>query len=334
MRLLIIFFLQIINLYSQSNQWIIYNKSNPGLPTNSIQCVIQDRDKNYWIGTYDAGLVFFNGNDWTLYDSSNSKLPHNNIKALAVDNNGDLWIGTYGGGLVHIKGEEWVLYNSKNSVIPDDGIYSLAVDSKNNIWIGTSYEGLVKFDGKSFQIFNSSNSKLPVNKITSVFIDSSDNVWIGTTEETLLIKNGEWLIQDEIFGKCDDYGIYQITSDKQGRILFAYKYGSLGIYDENKYRSYNKNNSDIPFIGFRSAASDTNNKIWLTSFSSGVLSLHNNSWNHFLETNSGLPDNHVFYVYADDKNNKWFCTYFGGIAIYNESGVNIKICSRKDEGNR
>ncbi|MEW6196609.1 MAG: two-component regulator propeller domain-containing protein [Bacteroidota bacterium] len=319
MRLLvIIFFLQIINLYSQSDRWIIYNKNNSGLPTNSIQCVIQDKDKNYWIGTYDAGLVFFNGKDWILYDSSNSKLPHNNIKALTVDKKGELWIGTYGGGLVHIKNEEWIIYNMSNSDLPDDGVYSLAVDSKNNIWIGTSYEGLVKFDGISFQIFNTSNSKLTANKITSVFVDEYDNVWIGTTEETFLIKNGEWFIQHEIFGECNDYGIYQINSDKQGRILFAYKYGSLGIYDGKEYKSYNKNNSDIPFLGFQSVACDLNNKIWLTSIRNGALSFQNNSWIHLLESNSDLPDKHIFYVYVDDKNNKWFCTYFGGIAIYNE----------------
>lgn len=323
MRVLILFFLQIINQYSQPNQWIIYNKSNSGLPSNSIQCVIQDKDKNYWIGTYDAGLVFYNGKDWILYDSSNSKLPHNNIKALTVDKKGDLWIGTYGGGLVQIKGEEWILYNSKNSAIPDDGIYSLTADSRNNIWIGTSYEGLVKYDHKSFHIFNSSNSKLPVNKITSVFADKDDNIWVGTTEETLLIKNDEWFIQNEIFGYCNDYGIYQITSDMQGRILFAYKYGSLGIYDGKEYISYNKDNSDIPFLGFQSVACDSANTIWLSSIRNGALSFRNNIWLHLLESNSGLPDKHIFYLYVDDKNNKWFCTYFGGIAIYNEGGVKV-----------
>ena len=75
------FFFALVNfINAQSENWTHFNTNNSGLPTNSIRLVVQDKNGVYWIGTYDAGLVRFDGKTWKVYNTSNSKLPHNYVR--------------------------------------------------------------------------------------------------------------------------------------------------------------------------------------------------------------------------------------------------------------
>jgi len=216
------------------------------------------------------------------------------------------------------------IYDSKNSELPADAIYSISVDSKNILWIGTSYKGLVKFDRKNFIVYNKSISILPVNKVTSVYVDKHDRIWAGTPEETVVIDNDKWMTAAELDRSNYDTGIYQINGDRLGRILFAYKFGGFGIYDGKKYSSYTLENSQIPIKGFYSVTADSNNIIWLGSFEQGVVKFNGKDWDWLNKSNSELKDDLVFYVFTDANNNKWFCTYFAVLFVYNEDGIKLK----------
>ena len=107
MRIFLLFLFFTTLSSAQIKKWVNFNKDNSGLPTNSIDFIIQDKNYNYWIGTYDAGLVFYNGNNWIVYNSSNSPLPYNSVRTIAVDSFNTVWIGTYGGGLAEFDSNNW-----------------------------------------------------------------------------------------------------------------------------------------------------------------------------------------------------------------------------------
>ncbi|MDZ7821593.1 MAG: two-component regulator propeller domain-containing protein [Candidatus Marinimicrobia bacterium] len=129
-----------------------------------------------WIGTYNGGLVSFDGTDWTVYNTSNSGLPDNRVSSLALDND-LLWIGTWG-GLTSFDGTEWTVYNESNSGLPDNDVRSLAVDN-DLLWVGTYWGGLASFDGTDWTVYNTSNSVLLDNRIISLAMDN-DLLWVGT----------------------------------------------------------------------------------------------------------------------------------------------------------
>ena len=84
--------------------WMVFNVANSPLPSNSLKCMILDKDQNFFIGTHLSGLVIrTNNNDWRNYTKTNSLLPDNQILALSKDSSGNLWIGTYSEGLVRLK---------------------------------------------------------------------------------------------------------------------------------------------------------------------------------------------------------------------------------------
>jgi ligand-binding sensor domain-containing protein len=311
-------FLISISLSGQG-EWKIFNKENSGLPSNSIRLVVQDRCGNYWIATTDSGLVKFDGKNWEVFNKRNSGLPHNYVYAIDFDKEDNLWIGTYGGGLAKFDGKKkWEVFNQSNSGLSDNWIYSLIIDKQSTIWIGTFTGGLVKFDGKNWVVYNKFNSPLTQNKVTYLFIDDNDLLWVGTAERMFWIKDTLWINEKEMNYNSVDDACYWITSDKKGKIIFSYKFGSIVIYENEQFTIYNESNSEMPYQGFYGIACDSNGVIWAGTFGQGILKFYDGKWEPIRSKNSKLSDDMIFNIYIDRKGNIWFSTYRGGISIFNE----------------
>ena len=321
-RFTIFIFVLVNCINAQSETWTHFNKDNSGLPTNSIRLVVQDKNGVYWIGTYDAGLVRFDGKTWKVYNTSNSKLPHNYVYSIAFDHNQNLWIGTYGGGVAMFNGKnKWTIYNVSNSGLPGNWIYSVVVDKKSFVWISASSAGLARFDGRKWKVYNFQNSRL-TSKVTILFVDKNNTKWVGTSDSIFQItNNNKWKSEKEFGYFSNDYAAYWITSGRDGRILISYKYGSIVIYDGKEFKIYNTDNSKIPLNGFYSICEDQYRIIWCGNFGQGIVRFDGNDFKLINSTNSEIKDNLVFNIYPDSKNNKWFSTFYSGIFIYNEKGV-------------
>lgn len=307
---------------SQVDTWMHFDKSNSGLPTNTIRCVTQDLKGIYWIGTWDSGLVKYDGKKWTVFNKKNSSLPNNCVYSITFDKKGNLYIGTMGGGLAIFDGKsKWKIYDTKSSKIPEDWIYSIAIDKKSNVWVGTFSEGLGVFDGKNWTVFNKFNSILKDNKVTFIHIDGNDNKLLGTQAELVFIESDKWKSESDMKIDTLDNVAYWISETSDGRKLISYKYGGLVFFDGRQFRIFKKINSQIPVEGFYSAVEDKKQIIWAGSFGEGVVNYDGAKWDLLNKSNSPLKDDLIFNIYVDSKNNKWFSTYFGGISLYNEDGI-------------
>lgn len=77
-----------------------YNSFNSPNPSNSASSVVLDRDDNPWFGTYDQGVVHFDGSNWRSINPGNSAAPEERIHSMAYDSaNHRLWCGTYSQGI-------------------------------------------------------------------------------------------------------------------------------------------------------------------------------------------------------------------------------------------
>lgn len=77
-------------------------KSNPGSLAR-VYSINEDRDKNLWIGTVDAGVWRYDEKKWTNYTTKEG-LTSNAVNVIYKDQKGELWFGTDSDGYVYLMG--------------------------------------------------------------------------------------------------------------------------------------------------------------------------------------------------------------------------------------
>ncbi len=81
--------------------YIVYKTAKQGTAYNYVLSIAAD-DKNVWIGTFEDGLLKYDGNVWMHFDASNSEIIGNSVDAVRIFN-GQVWLGT-NAGLIRFNG--------------------------------------------------------------------------------------------------------------------------------------------------------------------------------------------------------------------------------------
>ncbi|NQV19232.1 MAG: T9SS type A sorting domain-containing protein [Armatimonadetes bacterium] len=104
--------------------------------------IICDESGVIWLGTFNSGLVRFDGEVILFFDQTNSPLPSNYVLDIEIENH-ILWICN--DGLVKMDDYEWAIFNHENSPLPSNYIRCVAIDDDGTKWIGT-YRGLFAYN--------------------------------------------------------------------------------------------------------------------------------------------------------------------------------------------
>lgn len=169
--------------------WVGYMSHNSRIQSNMITSIAYDKNNVKWIGTFDKGLISYDGKNWITYKYGNSPMPANYVTCALVDHNNTKWIGTTN-GLVSLLNDTWMDYTSN---LPSKYVTSIIEDKNNNIWIGTG-SGLVKFDGANWKIFNKSNSGIADNFVVSMAVDKDNRIWVGGSNAGISVYDGRnWI---------------------------------------------------------------------------------------------------------------------------------------------
>ncbi len=86
-----------------------------GLPTMYLTSIATDNKGNIFIGTWNDGIVQFNGTEFINYNSFNSRLNYDYINTLFVDNHSNLWIGSK--RCITLYNKDGVLLNNRNGLV-------------------------------------------------------------------------------------------------------------------------------------------------------------------------------------------------------------------------
>lgn len=319
-------------LNAQTQEWIIFNRNNSPLPSNSIFALKADLSGNKWIGTLDSGLVKFDGKNWTIYNIKRANFPSNTIYSIAIDNLNNKWVAS-GNGLIKLN--ESIEHNNFN--IPVDFL-CVAIDKLNNKWIGTGNPilqqgaGLIKFDGTIPAIFNKSNSNIPSDFVFSIAIDSDNKKWIGTNSGLAIFDDNNWTIFNKSNSQLPSDFIFFIYIDRKNNKWIGTGYGLIPLstgglvkYDGTNWIVYNSSNSNLPSNFVTCAAEDKAGNLWFGTWDKGLVKYNGSSWTSYNTSNSQLPNNTVMTLFIDESDNKWIGTYGGGLAVFRENGVIISV---------
>ncbi len=167
-----------------------HNSRSIGGPVFSIY---EDRQRNLWLGTVDAGLCRYNRvtNDFTTFHHSGAKgsISDNNITCMHEDISGKMWIGTQNGGVNIFSPTNNTFYHYKHDVNDVESIYDnyvvcMCEDNAGTMWFGT-YGGLATFDNNKkqfmgFQHQANDSSSLSDAVVTDLWPDADGGIWTGT----------------------------------------------------------------------------------------------------------------------------------------------------------
>lgn len=158
--------------------------SRDGLSSSAVICLLQDKERYLWIGTYD-GLNKYNGTNIQIYkpDIRNERsLSGNVIRKIVESKNDYLWIMTKGGLNKFSKKKDHV--EAFFSQFQED--CSMTCDSQGNFFILTQTGLLFYYDFSANQFKEIEVSGFrPTRNWVSLIIDSENQIWITNSGVSL-----------------------------------------------------------------------------------------------------------------------------------------------------
>lgn len=156
--------------------------SRHGLPAESAEPTLIDREESLWMGTDGGGLVRRLGHgEWLSWTKSDGLL-HNTVWTIRRDRAGQLWVGT-NGGLSILKPDGGVVraWTSHNG-LAGDRVLSIAEGPKGDFFVGTDPAGISHFDSRGVLLRTyRAASGYTADQVSTMAIDHQNRLWaMGT----------------------------------------------------------------------------------------------------------------------------------------------------------
>ncbi len=200
-----------------------------------------------------------------------------------------------------------------DSLSPQNDISAIVFAKNGGMWAGT-WKGIYKFvDGKWI------SDGLENHYIQTLIIDRNDNLLAGTWGTGLFIKNtsgNSWNVLNNMVSKVNC-----IYVDKKDELWIGDCYKGLLLLNGKTHTKQEVNNLSIGDSTVTSVVSDLDNNVWIATYH-GVSVYHCNVGSKTFNTsNSILPTNDIYTLYADSKKRVWIGTMNGLVCYYRQKWV-------------
>lgn len=147
-----------------------------GLPSNSINCLLQDQTGFLWICTAN-GLSRYDGIEMRNFVIDSSKPDVASVRTIYEDVEGNLWMGTNGGLYIyHPKTESFSLF-MRNDTIPADSAVSKVVGNEKAVWyIDETSQKIYRYSLSSHKTYECPFSEGNAG-LGDIYLDSYGTVW-------------------------------------------------------------------------------------------------------------------------------------------------------------
>ena len=287
-------------------------ETQAGLPQNTVNAIVQDRNGYLWLGTHD-GLARFDGMRFKIFGFETG-LPSLDVACLLVDHEGILWIGTYGSGLCRMRNGMIETLPSPVGQPGSDTITCLQEDSKGRLWVGTS-GGLRLYQDKKL---------IPAPALTPLLhtpvrclLRSRD----GTTMWIASLTYGLMTYQDGKLETCIGPAEHEkiiaqsLFEDREKRLWVSIGNGVVLCQENNQWQIFDETNG-LPFAYVTSLAEDADGTIWAGSLDDGLYRFDGTNFT-VLRQKDGLSADDIRSLYCDQGGDLWVGTRTGGLDCLN-----------------
>lgn len=159
---------------------------------------------------------------------------------------------------------------------------------------------------------------LPDENVLDVAVDQNNHLWFATQEGVAKFDRTSWVVYTTADGLLDNF-INCIAIAPNGDVWAGTDAG-VSRYDGVSWTTYTFADGLLNNL-VNHIAVDMDGIVWI-GVTGGV-----SSWNDTLFTNytvaHGLPSPMVGFVGIDNSNNKWFCTWLGGVARFDGQSFTV-----------
>jgi len=319
--------LQIVLVYttfSQPTSLYFQNLSiGNGLPSNTINSIVQDESGFIWIGT-EEGLCRYDAYSIKTFKYSGQEvsIPSNRISCLYLENN-LLWVGTWNGiCTINILTFEITPVN----IGENSAIRAIQKDNDDWIWIGTG-NGLIHYNktDRSYKVFTDKNSKLSHNTIRCFYKSGNGDLWIGTFDKLNRYRDGQF----ETFDLKGNYKsliknnlVLDITPNKENKqLLWIGTETGLCLFntETGTYETFNRENTKLSNEVIKCIYPD-GDILWLgTDYGLNIINQKTRKTSVFYHNpivNHSISNNVIWDIFQDSNNILWFITS-NGISLLN-----------------
>lgn len=300
--------------------------------TSAIRAIFQDSKGNYWLGSHNEGVSFYDGKSFE-YFTTKEGLSDNQIRSIQEDGDGKIWFGTANGISVYDEGR-FTNYPSKNN--------NPLVDwhkTKGDLWFyAWEEDGINRFDGMNmnYLIFPKPQNKNPDKSygVTGISKDKDGKVWIATYAALFSYDNKTLHIFDDEKLSLKDHEqlhIRSVLADSKGRIWIGDNgIGVLLMEGDSVINFSEKNNLIHPASTRRgdnkslpgtlehpfAIEEDSDGNIWFGDVYTGAWKYDGKTFTNFsVSDNPSKPM--IWTIYKDNKNNLLFGLADGGVYKFN-----------------
>jgi ligand-binding sensor domain-containing protein/signal transduction histidine kinase len=267
------------------------------LPDNSVSAILEDRERNIWVGTAD-GLVRLSAPEVGLLNSRHG-LSEDNVMTVYTDRRGDIWLTTVTGGVFRYSGGR---AERLRLPPPADGLRIRATfeDRNGALWFGTDNQGVVRFAGGKVTRFTTSEG-LRNNGIEAFYEDPAGGLWIGTTSGLSRWDGSRF--QNYYLESGLSYGwVRTIVEDRHGDMLVGTDRG-LNRFRDGRF---------VQDQGFEALSRDRiwsifpgeDNTLWIATRGAGLVRLRDGK-SARITTVNGLLSNSIFHVTGNFGGRLW-----------------------------
>jgi ligand-binding sensor domain-containing protein len=286
-----------------------------GLPDQIITALKTDENENVWIGTSEAGVVFYDADARKIQTPFDCNGLKDEITSFAIFDNHELWIGTKSSGVWRYSPD--FPFVKKLITISSPAQYEvtdLLADIEGNIWIAM-HEGFLL---SAFRTFETVPTDIGV--IQTLFCDHQDALWVGTKEGGLY-KLTESATNDSKLTReapSFDANVTDIVEDNFHNLWIATMDKGLFIYMPSTGQM--KQIKSSVFEQGIMSMDRSEHEIWIASLPEVVsyptnknIVLDKNVQFQLLSEQWTSNLHFVFQVFVDSKGKAWFATLGNGV---------------------
>lgn len=233
------------------------------LPTSTlhphayVRAIHEDRQHRIWVGTWEAGLFYYEPEKRRFTSVSKDGLPAD-VRCLSEDPDGKLWIGTRT-GVYSYHHEKLMPEEELNAQLTDLLVQDICRDAHGRLWVGTFGKGVFIFTPQGKLLLNHQKENgFPSNAVNAFTTDSQGRIWVATREGAVLFADTGRPESYTIFGSNEGLRNTQVRAiheDRNGTVWMSTNAG-ISRLDEQRKTCYNYDHRDgIPLGDFMDGAS-------------------------------------------------------------------------------
>ncbi|MFV8367365.1 ligand-binding sensor domain-containing protein [Flavobacterium sp. XS1P27] len=299
--------------------------------TSGIRAIFQDSKGNYWLGSHNEGVSYYDGKTFQYFNNTNGLLD-NQIRSIEEDKNGTIWLET-ANGVNSYDGKKFTTYTTQtNNPILEWN------KTSGDLWFNAGEkDGVNRFDGKkmNYLIFPKPKNENPDNSygVTDVSKDNDGKVWIATYA-ALFNYDGKMVnIFDHKNLKLKDNELLHIRSvlaDSKGRIWIGNNGIGVLLMDGNAIINFSEKHHLIHPTSTRrgdkseagtlehvfAIEEDSEGNIWFGDRDTGAWKFDGKTMtNHTIGNKLSTPM--IWTIYKDNNNSLLFGLADGNIFKFN-----------------